>query len=300
MKIVRFNENRMGVTDGRRVVDVTALVGGEADAWPPVSMNRLIRNFDELRGGLAEALAAGPHMPFENVALRAPIPWPNKLIAFPVNYHDHAAEMDSKGLASIKGFFLKANSSLSGASESIKLPDLPHRQIHHECELAIIIGKEGRQITVEHSLDHVFGYACLIDVTVRGKEERVMRKSYDTFTPMGPWIVTADEVQDPSNLDLKLWVNGGLRQDANTCDLIVGIREMVSLSSSVSTLYPGDIIATGTPAGVDVLAAGDVVRIEIEKVGAMEVPVTAGARGRNQIFDRPYEFQRAPLQGVRA
>jgi 2-keto-4-pentenoate hydratase/2-oxohepta-3-ene-1,7-dioic acid hydratase in catechol pathway len=119
----------------------------------------------------------------------------------------------------------------------------------------------------------VFGYSCLMDITVRGKEERVMRKSYDTFTPLGPALVTADEVGDTGDLDMKLWVNGDLRQHASTRDLIVDVANMVALASSVATLEPGDVIATGTPEGVGPIRDGDTVTIEIERVGRMVVPV---------------------------
>lgn len=299
MKIVRFDDDRIGVTDGDRLVDVTDLVD-RGDPWPPVAMNRLIARFEDLRGELADRLAAGPATRFADATLRTPVPWPNKLIAYPVNYHDHAVEMSSRGLANVQGFFLKANSSLSGASEPIELPDLPGREIHHECELAVIIGREGRQISPANALGHVFGYACLLDMTVRGKEERVMRKSYDSFTPVGPWIVTADEVPDPTNLDMKLWVGDELRQSANTRDLIVDIPQMIAIASSAATLYPGDIIATGTPAGVDLVRDGDIVRIEIAGVGAMSVAVTQGARGRNIVFDKPYEFRRGVAEGASA
>lgn len=170
---------------------------------------------------------------------------------------------------------------------------MPGREVHHECEIALIIGKEGRQIAPENALDYVFGYACLMDMTIRGREERVFRKSYDTFTPVGPWIVTADEVPDPANIGMKLWVNDELRQQANTRDLIVDIRNMVSIASSASTLYPGDIIATGTPAGVDKVLPGDRVTIEVEHVGRMSVSVVQGSNGANPVFEKPYEFVRA-------
>jgi 2-keto-4-pentenoate hydratase/2-oxohepta-3-ene-1,7-dioic acid hydratase in catechol pathway len=198
-----------------------------------------------------------------------------------VNYAAHGEERNVTLRADTNGFFLKANSSLSGPVDPIMLPDLPGREIHHECELAIIIGKTGRQIEPSEALDYVFGYSCLIDVTLRGKEDRVMRKSYDTFTPIGPAIVTSDEVGDPSALDLKLWVNSELRQHANTRDLIVDIPGMVSMASSVATLYPGDVIASGTPAGVGPIKSGDQVTIEIERVGRMSVPVEQGPGGDN-------------------
>lgn len=299
MKLIRFDGGRIGVTDGVGVADVTHHLGAGED-WPPVAMNRLIRDFDRLRPALAAALDDGETIAFDAVRLEAPVPWPNKLLAFPVNYHDHAAEMATTGIADVQGFFLKANSSLSGASEPIVLPDLPGRTVHHECELGVIVGKPGRQIPVERALDHVFGYACLIDVTVRGREERVMRKSYDTFTPVGPWIVTADEVGDPSALEMRLWVGDELRQHANTRDLIVSVPEMIAVASSAATLQPGDVIATGTPAGVGPIVDGDVVRIEIERVGAMAVRVVQGALGRNPVFAKPYEFKRAGASGGRA
>ena len=293
MKILRFNGARVGVSDGRKVVDVSELCGaGEAD-WPPVAMNRLIRDFNALRPELERRLQAEPGVPVDQVRLETPVPWPNKLMAYPVNYHDHAKEMASPGLANVQGYFLKANSSLSGPDDAIELPALPGREVHHECEIAIVIGKAGRQIPADRALEHVFGFACLLDMTIRGKEERVFRKSYDTFTPVGPWIVTADEVPDPSSMEMKLWVNDDLRQHANTRDLIVDMRQMVAVASSASTLQPGDLIATGTPAGVGPVRDGDVITIEVAHVGRMSVKVMQGTRGANVVFEKPYEFVRA-------
>jgi 2-keto-4-pentenoate hydratase/2-oxohepta-3-ene-1,7-dioic acid hydratase in catechol pathway len=153
------------------------------------------------------------------------------------------------------------------------LPDLPGREIHHECELGIVIGKQGKNISRAAAWDHIFGYACLVDMVVRGSEERVMRKSYDTFCPFGPWITTADEVPDATQLQARLWINDELRQNANTRDLIVDIPGMIELASKVATLYPGDIIATGTPEGVGPVQRGDRLRIAIEHVGEMTLDV---------------------------
>lgn len=293
MKIVRFDGGRVGVSDGHKVVDVSALCGAEPGEWPPVGINRLIRDFDALRPQLEQALRAQAGAPIDSVRLETPVPWPNKLIAYPVNYHDHAREMATQGLSTVQGYFLKANSSLAGPADPIELPDLPGREIHHECEIALVIGKGGRQIPAERAHEHLFGFACLLDMTIRGREERVFRKSYDTFTPVGPWIVTADEVPDPSNVEMKLWVNGELRQHANTRGLIVGIPEMIAIASSASTLYPGDLIASGTPAGVGRVLPGDVVTIEVAHVGRMSVPVVQGTHGANIVFAKPYEFVRA-------
>jgi 2-keto-4-pentenoate hydratase/2-oxohepta-3-ene-1,7-dioic acid hydratase in catechol pathway len=293
MKLIRFNGGRIGVVDNDRVVDVTEAAGVDPAAWPPTGICRVIRDFEQLRPVFAAQAAKGAAVPLASVRLETPVPWPNKLMAYPVNYHDHAKEMASRGLANIQGYFLKSNSSLSGPADPIELPALPGREIHHECEIALVIGKEGRQIPKERALEHVFGFACLLDMTVRGKEERVFRKSYDTFTPVGPWIVTADEVPDPGNMNMKLWVNDELRQQANTRDLIVDMPSMVSIASSASTLYPGDLIATGTPAGVGPVRDGDVVTIEVEHVGRMAIRVVQGDRGANVVFEKPYEFVRA-------
>jgi len=293
MKIIRFNGGRVGIVKADRVFDITNLVGEDPQAWPPSGMCRVIRDFETLRPAILRYMVDGPSVQLASVHLQTPVPWPNKLMAYPVNYHDHAKEMASEGLANIQGYFLKSNSSLCGAGDKIELPALSGREIHHECEIALIIGKEGREISPEHAMDYVFGYACLLDMTVRGKEERVFRKSYDTFTPVGPWIVTADEVPNHADINMKLWVNDELRQQANTRDLIVNIPQMVAVASSASTLYPGDLIATGTPAGVGPVRDGDIVTIEIENVGRMSIPVVQGTRGSNVVFEKTYDFVRA-------
>ena len=238
-------------------------------------MLQLIKNFDSLRPKLENA-NAGPGTSLAHIHLEAPIVWPNKLIAYPVNFLKHGEERNVTLRADTNGFFLKASSSLSGPQDPIILPNLAGREIHHECELAIVIGKTARHISTAEALKYVFGYACLIDVTLRGKEDRVMRKPYDTFCPIGPWIITADQVGDPGALDLRLWVNDELRQHANTQDLIVDVPGMISMASSVATLFPGDIIASGTPSGVGPITGGDCVTIEIERVGRMTVPVEQG------------------------
>jgi 2-keto-4-pentenoate hydratase/2-oxohepta-3-ene-1,7-dioic acid hydratase in catechol pathway len=154
---------------------------------------------------------------------------------------------------------------------------MPGREIHHECEVGIVIGKRGRNIPRGKAFEHIFGYACLIDAVIRGNEERVMRKSYDSFCPFGPWITTADEVPNPENLQAKLWVNDQLRQNANTSDLILDIPGMIELASKVATLLPGDIIASGTPEGVGPMKPGDRVRIAIDHLGEMNLDVRAAS-----------------------
>jgi 2-keto-4-pentenoate hydratase/2-oxohepta-3-ene-1,7-dioic acid hydratase in catechol pathway len=280
MKLARFNGGRIGIVLGQTIRDVTGMVGIDPAAWPPTGVLKLINDFESYRDQLDTG--DGEELPLDAVTLDAPIAWPNKIVAYPVNYRDHGEEMHSDYTAASRGFFLKSPSSISGPTDPIVRPDLPSWEIHHEGELAVIIGKTVRHLSRDEAMGCIFGYSCLLDMTVRGIEvERVMRKSYDTFTPIGPWIVTADELGDPSGLDLKLWVNGVLRQQANTRQLILDIPEMVSMASSVMTLYPGDVIATGTPAGVGAVAAGDTVTLDIERVGRMSIPVVQGQGGSN-------------------
>jgi 2-keto-4-pentenoate hydratase/2-oxohepta-3-ene-1,7-dioic acid hydratase in catechol pathway len=287
MKLARFDRDRIGIIRGDSIIDVSAIVDAQPGAWPPVAMNRLIADFSEYRGKLERA-GAGKGVPLSGVKLLTPVPWPNKIIAYPVNYHEHGLEMGSSYRANNQGFFLKPPSALSGPTDPIVLPVNAGRRIDHECELAVIIAKEGRDIPREAWRDHVFGYSCLIDAVIRGKEERVTRKGFDTFCPVGPWIVTEDEVGDAAHrLQGRLWVNGELKQDANTRDLILDIPGMIEMASSVMTLYPGDIIATGTPAGVGPMRPGDKVKIEFERVGSMLLDVIQGTSGKNSIFAQP-------------
>jgi 2-keto-4-pentenoate hydratase/2-oxohepta-3-ene-1,7-dioic acid hydratase in catechol pathway len=292
MKIADFNHGRIGVIDGDSIADISDVVGHEPAAWPPTGMLRLIASFDQLKPKILAKLPSAERIAVSRARLNCPVPWPNKVIAYPANYHAHIDEMKTgTGListfnASGQGFFLKSNSSLSGPRDPIVLPALPDREIHHECELAIIIGKGGRSISRERALDHIFGYSCLIDVVVRGKEERVMRKSFDSFCPMGPFITTADEVPRYGDIDLELRVNGELRQKANTRDLIVDVPEMIAMASSVMTLFPGDIIASGTPSGVGALKADDRVLIRIAGVGEMTLDVKQGKDGAHQVWTK--------------
>jgi 2-keto-4-pentenoate hydratase/2-oxohepta-3-ene-1,7-dioic acid hydratase in catechol pathway len=168
--------------------------------------------------------------------------------------------------------FLKSPESLSGPSDPILLP-FKDRRTDHEAELGYVVGKKAKNVKAENAKDYIFGYFALLDISIRGNEERTWRKSFDTFTPIGPWIVTADEIDNPNNLDMKLWVNDELRQDGNTKHLIYDCYKCLEVGSNNMTLNPGDIIATGTPEGVGPLEADDRVRIEIEQIGDFTVNV---------------------------
>ena len=215
----------------------------------------------------------------------SPVANPGKVIAAPVNYQKHLDEV--KGDAAINqgnvahtltiqkaGLFLKATSSLVGPGEGIALRFLDRRN-DHEVELAVIIGKQASQVSKEDALQYVAGYAIGLDITIRGTEDRSFRKSPDSYTVLGPWLVTPDEVGNPDVLDLSISVNGATRQDSNTKYMILKSAELIELASSFYTLYPGDIISTGTPEGVSPIAPGDTVVATVEKVGTMEVKVRA-------------------------
>ncbi|MFD9719362.1 fumarylacetoacetate hydrolase family protein [Streptomyces sp. NPDC059076] len=286
MRIALFDQYRIGIVDGASVRDVTEVVDSRWHGTPYV-INQLIEHFDELKEPLRTALATAPERSLAEVTLLPPIPRPGQVLAAPANYHAHVAEMtdsqyrptNQQALRSPSdvGFFVKSSASISGPADAIELPPMPGRAFHHEVELGIVIGKPARGVPAEQVTDHIFGYLVLLDLTLRTEgerqEERTMRKSFETFTPIGPFIVTADEVPDPSNVGLRLWVNDELRQQANTRDLIVGIDDLIAQASSVVTLWPGDIYATGTPEGVGPIEVGDVVRAEIDGLGELSLPV---------------------------
>jgi 2-keto-4-pentenoate hydratase/2-oxohepta-3-ene-1,7-dioic acid hydratase in catechol pathway len=153
------------------------------------------------------------------------------------------------------------------------MADWPDRRIDHEVELALVIGRKGFRIPESQALSHVAGYMIGLDMTIRGTEDRSFRKSLDTFTVLGPWLVTADELGDPSRLDLEITVNGQPRQKSNTALLIWNVQKLIAYASQAYTLYPGDVIMTGTPEGVAPVVPGDTMRARIERIGQMQVAV---------------------------
>jgi 2-keto-4-pentenoate hydratase/2-oxohepta-3-ene-1,7-dioic acid hydratase in catechol pathway len=179
-----------------------------------------------------------------------------------VNFGNQIKTIDHYGL------FLKATTSVSGTGEGIILPPLD-RRIDHEVEVCVVIGKECHRVSEDSSMDYVFGYCIGLDMSVRGTEDRSWRKSYDTFTILGPWIVTADEISDPANLDLAIEVNGERRQASNTSALIFDIPKLISYASHGYRLYPGDVIMTGTPEGVGPVRTGDILKSTVSHLGEM-------------------------------
>jgi len=222
-----------------------------------------------------------------NVKMLAPVPSPPKIICLGLNYRDHAAEQNAS-LPDEPIIFMKPRTAVIGSEEPIVKPAFV-KQLDYEAELAVVIGKRGKNITVEDAKDHIFGYTCFNDVSARDiqfKDKQWTRgKSFDTFAPMGPCLTTADQIGDPTNLWIRTRINGELRQNSSTHNMVFNVYQIVHQLSRVMTMEPGDIIATGTPAGVafamkpkpKFLSPGDVVEIEIENIGKLKNPVIAAA-----------------------
>jgi 2-keto-4-pentenoate hydratase/2-oxohepta-3-ene-1,7-dioic acid hydratase in catechol pathway len=229
---------------------------------------------------LARGAAA---VPVDSVRLLSPVANASKVIGAPVNYQKHLAEvvadpnLHHQNKAHVQaiqqsGLFLKATSSVVGPSEGVVIRHA-ERRTDHEVELAVVIGRRASSVAREEALSFVAGYCIGLDITIRGPEERSFRKSIDTYTVLGPWLVTADELPDPSALGLSITVNGEPRQKANTRDLILGVPELIEFASSFYTLLPGDVLMTGTPEGVGPIVPGDVMHARVEGIGEMVVQV---------------------------
>jgi 2-keto-4-pentenoate hydratase/2-oxohepta-3-ene-1,7-dioic acid hydratase in catechol pathway len=282
MRFCRFNDNRLGVVRDNLVHDVTAVLDGlPALRWPTPPGDHFFNHFDALRPQMQARADQVPGVSIELVKLLSPVANPGKIVAAPVNYALHLDESrvdkainfgtQVKTIADY-GVFLKATSSVIGASQTV-MADWPDRRIDHEVELALVIGRKGFRIPESQALSHVAGYMIGLDMTIRGTEDRSFRKSLDTFTVLGPWLVTADELGDPSQLDLEITVNGQPRQKSNTALLIWNVQKLIAYASQAYTLYPGDVIMTGTPEGVAPVVPGDTMRARIERIGQMQVAV---------------------------
>ena len=284
MKICRFDDNQLGVIEGNNVLNVSqALVVLPSLNWPYPHGDQLIANLDSVISVIKDIRDTAPSKPISEVKLLSPVANPMNIVGAPINYQKHIDEANTDdGIVSGRpitniwdwGMFLKSNSSLVGAGEGVALRFVDNRN-DHEVELAAIIGKEGTNISAENALDHVAGYAIGLDMTTRGKELQSFRKSSDTYSVLGPWMVTKNEIENPNELDLTISVNGKERQSSNTNQLVYNVQKCIEYTTTRYTLYPGDIIMTGTPDGVGPVEPGDTMIAEIEKIGKMEVNVRA-------------------------
>lgn len=283
MRICRFNDNRVGLVRGSFVHDVTAALAA-LPTWqyPLPDHDPLIAALPALRPAFEALADQAPPLALDSVRLLSPVASPRKIIAAPVNYrlhHDEALADDSihhgTNILPIDkaGLFLKATSSLIGASDPVVIR-FPEARNDHEIELVAIIGTRASAVSADQALSHVAGYSIGLDMTVRGTQERSMRKSCDSYTVLGPWLVTADEIPDPNALEMELQVNGETRQSASTKDLLRDVATLIARASAFYTLMPGDLLFTGTPEGVSPVVAGDVMRARISGIGDMQVLVS--------------------------
>ena len=286
MKICRFDKDRLGIVQGDVVLDVSkALEAIPEQRWPLAPGDPFILNFRRVLAAAKKLAPKAKRRKLDKVKLLSPVANPSKIIGAPINYDDHIAEsVKDPGIAQGRtniqkgigdwGLFLKANSSLIGFGEEIRLR-WPERRNDHEVELALVIGRRGNKIPKEKALQYVCAYSIGLDMTVRGPELQCFRKSIDTYSVLGPWLVTADEIGDPNNLDLSIKVNGELRQNSNTKYLVYNVERLIEFASSMYTLHPGDIIMTGTPAGVSPVKPGDLLHAYVQGVGESDVRIAA-------------------------
>ena len=281
-ELCRYDDNRLGLVAADGIRDVSAVLSRlPAVTYPFPRHDALVAHLAELRPQIERAAQAAKPIPAERVKLLSPVANPGKIIAAPVNYKKHLQEaLADKGIhhgnlvqeIHKAGMFLKAPSSLVGPGEGVALVHTDRRN-DHEVELAVVIGARARNVSATEALGCVAGYCIGLDMTIRGPEERSLRKSPDSYTVLGPWLASADELPDPGNVALKITVNGATRQDAHTSDLILGVAEFIAWGSAFYTLHPGDVILTGTPQGVGPVRPGDVMVATIERIGAMRVEV---------------------------
>lgn len=284
MKLCRFNDNRLGLVDAGLIRDVTDALGIlPAQHYPLPPYDIMVAALDQIRTAV-EGTASIATFRIEEVKLLSPIANPGKLVAAPVNYQAHLDEAISDeatfSRAHVRriqetGLFLKATSSLIGVGDPIRIMH-EDRRTDHEVELAVIIGRPCHRVSRDDALSYVAGYCIGLDITIRGPEERSLRKSLDSYSVLGPWMVTADEFGEPGGREITLEVDGAPRQHANTRDLILGVAELIEFASAYYTLMPGDVIFTGTPEGVGPIESGQVITASIEGIGTIRVEVESG------------------------
>lgn len=280
MKLARFTEaglTRIGRVQGDRIIDLTPVLG------PGASMRQVLADLPRLRPALEAA--TGPGYALDAVRLEVPVPDPQKFLAIGMNYRKHAEEARAAGIAipTSQMWFNKQVSCLNAPFDPVVKPEASDK-VDYEIELGVVIGKRCRHVPRAEARSVIAGYVIVNDVSARDWLPRsptfTLGKSFDTHGPVGPWITTDDEIRDPLDLGMRLWVNGDLRQDGRTNDMIHDIYDQIEYLTTVMTLEPGDILATGTPSGIGAptgrfLKPGDRMRLEIEALGAIEAGIVA-------------------------
>ena len=290
MKLVFFDDFKLGVVKGDSVVDVSAAVSDIPHTSPQDLLNRLVENFDQHRGALEAVVNEQPGVPANTLRLRSPVPKPNNIVAMAVNYMEDGTRDEP---APINAFH-KSGNAVIGNGDTMVLPDVPATIFEGEAEMAFVIGKTASMVKAEDAYDYIFGYLNFIDGSARGLPPAgntfYQMKSRETFAPMGPWLVTADEIADPLNLPVQLTVNGEVKQNFNTNDMAHQIPRVVEWVTSIHTLHPGDVIATGTNhRGLSAFQDGDEITLSVEGLGTLSFNVRDDLKrtwGRDTRLDR--------------
>jgi len=304
MKLAYFDNFQLGILTDKGLVDVSHIIMDIPHTNPGNLMNGLIENFENYRSKLETAAEKGVAFPLDSIKIQPPLPKPGAIDCMAVNYMENGT---LKEKPQINGFH-KSPSAIIGNGDTMILPDVPATIFEGEAELGLIIGKRASNVSESDAMDHVFGYLNFIDGSARGlppdRNVFFQVKSRATFAPIGPFIVTADEIPDPQNLSVKLWVNGELKQDFNTNDMAHKIPKAISWLSSIHALEPGDLIATGTNhRGLSSFQHGDKIELEVEMLGRLTINVQDDLRrtwGRETRLDRKnagYETPTPQLTG---
>lgn len=298
MKLMYFNDFRLGVIKGDNVVDVMPVVQSIFHTGAGDLINNLIANFDVWRPKLEDAAAKGAGVPISSVRIRPPLLRPATIDCMAVNFMEDGTRAEPAPINA----FNKAPNAIIGNGDTMVLPDVPASLFEGEAEIALVIGKRASHVKAADAMNYVFGYMCFIDGSARGlpppSNVFFQMKSRDTFAPIGPFIVTADEIPDPHKLQIKLWVNGELKQNFNTDDMAHKIPRCIEWITSIHTLEPGDIVATGTNhRGLSGFQDGDKIELEVERCGRLTINVRDDLKrtwGRETRLDR----QNKKLEGL--
>lgn len=301
MKILYFDDFRLGILRGTDVVDVSGVVQNIPHTGPHDLISNLIAQFDDYRERLEAAAADGAGISVDGVRIRPPLPKPGKIDCMAVNYMEDGTR---DAPAPINAFH-KAPEAVIGDGDTMVLPDVPATVFEGEAELGVVIGKTATNVSAENAMDHIFGYVNFIDGSARNLPPPgntfFQVKSRDTFAPIGPYLVTADEIADPQSLQVRLWNNGTLMQDFNTDDMAHKIPRCIEWLSSIHTLSPGDLVATGTNhRGLNAFLDGDKIELEVEGLGRLHFDIrddlkrTWGRDTRLQHADKGLEGAHTP------
>ena len=304
MKLLFFDDFKLGVLKGDTVIDVSDAVRNIPHTGPHNLINGLIERFAEYKGRLEEAVNRGQGVPISQVRIRPPVPKPYNIVCMAVNYMEDGTRSEP---APINAFH-KSPNAVIGDGDTMVLPDVPATIFEGEAELALVIGKRASQVKAADAYEYIFGYLNFIDGSARGLPPSgntfYQMKSRDTFAPMGPYLVTADEVPDPLNLQVRLWVNGDLKQNYNTNDMAHKIPRVIEWITSIHPLEPGDVVATGTNhRGLSAFQNGDLIEIETEGLGRLcfhvrdDLKRTWGRETRLEMQEKGREGTTPQLEG---